>query len=91
MFSKNKEPDPLEAALTKALVALDTKAIGTAEYEKILDEVVKLKEMQDQPDRVSMETWALIGANLLGILIVIRHEHVNVISSHAMGMVRKLR
>jgi len=36
---------------------------------------------------VSRDTLAVIGANLLGILMIIKHENVNVITSRAMGLI----
>jgi hypothetical protein len=32
----------------------------------------------------------IVGANLLGILLIIKHEHLNVITSRAITMVLKL-
>lgn len=41
----------------------------------------------EKPDRVSKETWALIGANLAGIVAVLGYERANVVASKAFGLI----
>jgi hypothetical protein len=45
----------------------------------------------DTPTRVSMDTLATIAANLVGIVLVINHERVNVVATKAFGMLTKLK
>lgn len=92
MFTRAK-PSPLQDAYTKALSELDKTQTGSEEYATILESVIKLHKMleEDKPDQVSMDTAAVIAANILGILLIIRHEHVNVITSKAMGQVMRPR
>ncbi len=53
---------------------------------------LNLREKEaEKPDRVSKETWALIGANIAGIVMIIGHEKFNVIASKALGFVMKSR
>ena len=91
MFNRAKEPTQLESAIDKAMQSLDGYGASSEEYAQILDQVGKLHKIKldEQPDRVSMDTLAVIGANLLGIMLIIRHEHVNVITSRAMNLVIK--
>jgi hypothetical protein len=91
MFNREKEPTRLETAIDRAMSALEHSEIGSEEYAKILGNVDKLHEIKekDKPDSVSLDTIAVIGANLVGIMLIIRHEHVNVITSRAMGLVMK--
>lgn len=89
-----REPDPgLERAYNEAVLKLRESTIGSEEYTKMLDVVSRLHKLrqEDRPPLVSKDTIVLAGTNLLGILLVIRHEHVNVITSRAMGMVTRLR
>jgi hypothetical protein len=37
-----------------------------------------------------MDTWATIGANLAGIIIILNHERAHVIATKSLGLVRKL-
>jgi hypothetical protein len=38
-----------------------------------------------------MDTLATIAANLVGIVLVINHERVNVVATKAFGMLTKLK
>lgn len=93
MFNRTKSPTQLDLAIDRAMRALDNHEVTSEEYQKILDHLFTLHKMkaENKPSEVSPDTWAIIGANLLGILLVIKHEHVNVISGQAFGMIRKLR
>jgi hypothetical protein len=51
---------------------------------------MKLQDLE-KPDRVSKETWAVISANLAGIVMIIAHERVNVIASKALSFIMRAR
>lgn len=91
MFSKM--PNYIELALNRAIRDMDRHEIGTAEYAKRLDIVSKLHKMREEekPSAVSKDTLYVIGANLLGIFMIIQHEHVNVVASKAMGLLLRPR
>lgn len=93
MFPFAKEPSQLDIALNSAYAALSNLQETDEKYAKILDQIVKLHKMKndERTSQVSPDTWATIGANLVGILLIIRHEHVNVITSRAMNLVTKLK
>jgi hypothetical protein len=93
MFSRTRAPSKLEIEIDRAIRELRNHAVGSTEYVRAIDQIVKLHEMKEneKPKSVSKDTLAIIGANLLGIILIIRHEHVNVISSKAMNMVIKPR
>jgi hypothetical protein len=40
---------------------------------------------------VSAETWATIGANLAGILLIVGHERAHVLTSQALKMIKTPR
>jgi hypothetical protein len=79
---------PLENAANKALLDLNNHAIGSEEYQKSLDALIKLHKLKEEekPSSVSKDTLVVVAANLLGLLMVIKHERVNVITSRAFGM-----
>ena len=91
MFSK--PPSLIDMALDRAIREMNRHEIGSTEYAKRLDIVIKLHKMKEEekPSFVSKDTMAIIGANLLGIFMIIQHEHVNVIASKAMNLVLKPR
>lgn len=63
------------------------------EYNALLDRIVKLHKLQvdERPQRVSPDTLVLAGTNLLGILMILSHERLSVITSKAMSLVLKPR
>jgi hypothetical protein len=88
-----KEPTQLERAIDRAMNALDKEEITSEDYATILSHISTLHKMREaeKPSRVSKDTLLITGANLLGIVLIIRHEHVNVITSRAMQLVRPSR
>lgn len=81
----------LEVEIDTQLTRLRENVNDPKEYDLILARIEKLHKMQDKPNRVSAETWALIGANLFGIVIIIAHEHTHVITSKALSLAIKPR
>ena len=61
------------------------------EFGVMVDRLVKLNGIKPEKLHVKPETWATIGANLLGILVIINHERAHVIATKAIGFVSKLR
>jgi hypothetical protein len=95
MFTAKKIPAYkrlLEGELEYVLRNLRAQVIGSDEHKKIMDAVVTLHGLMDEdPPGVSKDTIALIAGNLLGILLIIKHEHVNVITSKALGLLLRPR
>jgi hypothetical protein len=79
---------PLEDAVNRALQSLKHYDTGSEEYARTMDSLVKLHKMKEEerPSSVSKDTMAIIAANLLGIILIISHERVNVITSKAFGL-----
>lgn len=93
MFKKTStEPTGLAAAIDNVLREMDGVSADSDEYAKMVLQLDKLYTIKDRnPNRVSADTWATIGANLAGILLIISHERVNVVTTKAIGFVSKLR
>lgn len=89
MFRKNEDLG-LQVAYDKALESL-IDCTDADEYEKHLAHVEKLHKMKaaSQPDQVSLDTMVTVAANLIGIAMIIRHEHLNVITSKALSHIIK--
>lgn len=89
----SKSRQLLEAELERVLLRLKIPLTDSEEYAKLLSIVERLKGLLDQEksDSLSKDTMATVGANLLGILMIIRYEDVNVIVSKALNFVLKLR
>ncbi|HEY7162326.1 MAG TPA: hypothetical protein VH815_13760 [Acidobacteriota bacterium] len=83
----------LDRALMRAVRELSGHAVGSQEYEKTLNTVIKIHKMvqDEKPKPVSKDTLLIVSANLLGILLIINHEYANPIMSKAMGLILKPR
>lgn len=64
---------------------------GTAEYEKLLSVYLKLDEAEKKRPRVSPDAVVAAATNLFGILMILKHEELNVISTKAINFVLKGR
>jgi hypothetical protein len=84
---------PLEIALNRAISSLSNHETGSKEYVDTLDAVAKLHKMrqEEKPSSISKDTLLIVTANLLGIILIIKHESVNVITSRAIGLLQKPR
>lgn len=83
----------LESELERILAVLSTTQPDSPEFAKTLISVKAIYEMMEvrKPSPISRETLVTVGANLLGILLIIKHEDVNVITSKALGFVIRTR
>jgi len=89
---RRTEQTVLENVLDRALRELSNHSIDSQEYAKILEMVVKLHKMkEEESSSVSKDTILVVVANLLGIIMILKHEHVNVITSRAMNLLLKPR
>ena len=66
--------------------------IGSEDYTKLFQFRLQLQDLKNKNSSpLSKETLVLAVTNLLGIILIIKHEHVNVISSKAMSLLIKPR
>lgn len=95
MFDSKEIPNHqrmIESELERAISAMRTEMINGDEYAKTLNRVERLHGLmnKEQPRTLSKETILTVAANLIGIILIIKHEHVNVITSKALGFVTRL-
>jgi len=68
--------------------------IGTEEYKNAADELERLHKLNSREKEnkfhVSADTLVIAGANLLGIALILNFERLNVVTSKALGFVRKV-
>jgi len=83
----------IEVELDRTLIQLKAERVTDEEYAKTLSLVERLHKMLDKekPASVSKDTILTVGANLVGIILILKHEHVNVISSKALGFIMRPR
>jgi len=83
----------VDGEISRVVMALQNQEVTDEKYDTLLNRLGKLHGMRqdEKPDTVSSDTIALIAANILGILLIIRHENVNVISTKAFSMLPRPR
>ena len=96
MFNSKETPKHqrmLESELDRALIRLKTEMPTSEDYAKTLSLVERLNGMLDKdiPEAVSKNTMLIVGGNLLGIILILKHEHLNIITSKALGFVIRAR
>ena len=89
MFTKKSKSDLLlEEEIVSMLRHMNVIGVDSAEYTKALSHLDKLYTLKgDKPDRVRKDTMALIGGNLVGILMILKHERMDIITSKALSFV----
>jgi hypothetical protein len=89
----NHDESEYDKQVRRLLRELETTDPGSDQYEKLVERLNKLQKMraEDRPERLSPNTAALVSANIVGILMIIRHEQVNFIASKALGFVMRLK
>jgi hypothetical protein len=68
--------------------------VVSQEYAKALtvaERLLGMMEDEKKPSSVSKDALLNVGANLLGILMIIKHENVNVITSKALSFVTRVK
>lgn len=86
------DPNPNEV-IQRLLDALADQEPGSAEFDAILDQITKLHALKPEKSLrkpLSYDTILLVASNLLGIGLVINHERLNVITTKAFGLLRKV-
>lgn len=94
LLSNHRKPettldDQIDNILTQMLT-YDGHSDEVAKMSKHLELLYKLKA-QSEPDKVKKAEWLAIAANLAGILLVLNHERLHVITTKSFGMLSKIR
>lgn len=99
MFTKKSSTnkDGLTKAIDSLLEEMSDLNGDDPEYAKMADQLTKLYALKEvdyrveSNSRVSMDTLAVVGANLAGILMIVGHERANVVTSKALSLLLKLK
>lgn len=88
-----KEKTMLEKEIEAVLLDMKDMDLNSDEYEIALNHLSILHEIKSKEKKwnVSPDTMAVVVANLLGIILILKHEELNVITSKAMNFVIKGR
>jgi hypothetical protein len=94
MFKTKSEPDTsLDAAMRKCFEKMKNLEETSDEYGKVLSRLSELHEMKqaEKPDQVSKNTMVLAATNLIGIFLIINHEHLHPVTTRAMSLAQAVR
>jgi hypothetical protein len=83
----------VDKEIARTILVLQEKEVDSKEYAITLERLGKLQNIRKEelPDRPSTDTLLTVGANLLGIILILRHEELNFITSKAIGFIPRLR
>lgn len=82
----------LDEPIAKVLTEMNMVGPDAEEYRALLahlERLIRLKEEEKSNNRVSLDTMAIIGGNLLGILIIVAYEQSHVMVSRGLSFVLK--
>jgi len=83
----------VDGEIARIVLAMQDQEVTDEGYSKLLNHLEGLQKIRndEKPDKASTNTILSVAANLVGILLIIRHEHANVIMSRAMNLVAKTK
>jgi hypothetical protein len=83
----------VDGEIARIVLAMQDQEVTDEGYSKLLNRLEGLQKIRndEKPDKASTNTILSVAANLVGILLIIRHEHANVIMSRAMNLVAKTK
>jgi hypothetical protein len=81
---KNK---PLESQIEEVSIELNKEGPDSQQYEKLLKYLERLTALKQQtmPKRVSRDTWISVGGSLLGMVLIMRFERFDVLTTKALN------
>lgn len=93
MFRKTKTPSGIDIAIEDVLSELKGFTSDTDEYSKMTIQLERLHAMKvaEKPCRVDPNTMVIVAGNVIGIILILKFERINIITSKAMLFVSKLK
>lgn len=94
MFTKKTKIESLlDTEINAALEELKDLDKNSNEYGQRLERISKLHKLkaEESPKRISPDNALVVAANLVGIIVIIHHERVAMITTKAMSFVMRPR
>lgn len=93
MFGREAKlgPNALDCTIERVLNSMHEYGTDSPEYPTLLsylERLIKLKT-EDRPARVSRDTLATVGGNLMVVLVIVMYENKHVMVSKALGFILK--
>ena len=89
---KHAEKSGLDLAIDQILAEMLGYECDSDEYNAMTDQLKKLYKLKalDKPERVSRDTLALIGGNILVALVIVAYEQKSIVTTKAPAFLMKL-
>lgn len=94
MFKLTKDKqNNLQMEINSILERMESMTIESEGYEVALSNLERLYELKSKDGKfnISPDTMAVVAGNLIGLIMIIKHEELNIITSKALGFVLKGR
>jgi hypothetical protein len=92
MLPKSIIETKLDEEITALLNKLKETTKDSKEYDALVDRIAKLHKLKTEEGLKlpSLDTVLIVGANIFGILWLTRYEREHVVTSKALGFVKRL-
>ncbi len=92
-FTSKKDKANFQTEIDRALAELSKLPIESEEYAKAIKniEVLSTARAHKANDSISTDTLLIVGANILGILMVLNYEQAHIVTSKAVSFIIKGR
>ena len=90
-FTKLKQ-NQIKKEINRIHSEMESMDINSEEYKNAIGHLKSLHEIESRDlFGISSDTMAVVAGNILGLILVLKHEELNVITSKALGFVIKGR
>ena len=88
---KSDRDERIDKLITRVTEDMEMYGPDSEEYSKLMKHLKQLTKLKagNKPKPVSRDTMALIGGNILGILVIVIYEQKHVMTSKAFGTIMK--
>lgn len=93
MFTRSKPKSELQTEIDRLVLELKNHPTTSDQFGTIVERLSKLHKIQEDnnPESINPNTALTVAANIIGIAMILRHEHLNVVTSKALSFVQKTR
>lgn len=89
MFAPKKSTY-VDKEIARTILVMQEKEPDSKEYGAALEQLQKLQKIrqEEKPDAVSTDVMFQAAASILGIVLILQHEHLHPITSKAMSFIK---
>ena len=93
MFAKSSERIKLEDEIKEVLSILWEYDPASEEYAVVLDKLERLYGLKDEESKllINLDNLIVVGGNLLGIILILNYEKLNIVTSKALSLIIRKR